>query len=278
MRLGVIWIVLITAMVMVSCKKEYSSKQPILPIPPTVQAKKILLKDITIPHLPSPYYHFEYGPDSSVVKASFDSGLTMYDIFYSGGKISEMRNNIIVNHDTLRYLYDNTGKLGLINIINEEGVSYRHVMFLYDGQQVKEIDWDHKVDNVGFLIDRKLTFNYFPDGNVKEISEHIPDDGQGQEYNSLTQYDQYDDKINVDDFMLTHEGINDHLFLFSGFRLQKNNPGREIRTGDGVNYIINYTYNYNMDGAPLIKMGDLLWTKGPDVGTTFQTTTNYTYY
>jgi hypothetical protein len=269
---------MITAVVMVSCKKEHSATLPNPATPPVEQVKKILLKDINIPHLPSPYYHFEYGADSLVVKASFDSDLAIYDVIYKNNRLGEMRDNIIVNHDTLRYLYDNSGKLGLINFINDQGVSYRHAMFLYNGQQVKEIDWDHKVGNVGYIIDRTLTFDYFADGNLKELKEHRPDDGQGQEFTTVTQYDQYDDKINVDDFMLTHDGINDHLFLFSGFRLQKNNPGREIHTGDGVNYIINNTYNYNRDGAPLLKMGDLLWTSGPDIGTRFQASQSYSYY
>jgi hypothetical protein len=250
-------------------------------VPPTPQPnsqKKILLKDITIPHLPSPYYHFEYGPDSSVVKVSFDSGLANYDVIHGNGRISEMRDNIIVNHDTLRYIYDNNGKIGLINFINDRGVSYRHAFFNYNGQQVKEIEWDHLVGNIGNIIDRTLSFDYFPDGNVKEIREHRPTIDGSQELNFATQFDQYDDKINVDDFMLTHDGINDHLFLFDGFRLQKNNPGKETHTGDGTNYTINYTYTYNNDSTPTVKLGDLLFTSGPDSGTRFQSHQFYSYY
>jgi hypothetical protein len=36
--------------------------------------------------------------------------------------------------------------------------------------------------------------------------------------------------------------------------LQINNPGKEIRTGDGINYQVNYTYNEK--NAPLTKKGD----------------------
>jgi hypothetical protein len=266
---------MIVSVIIVSCKKDHYVTPA---TPPAEPAKKILLKDITVPHLPSPYYHFEYGPDSSVVKASFDSELTNYDVIYSNNRIGEMRNNILVNHDTLRYLYDNTGKLGLINFINDQGVIYRHAMLLYNGQQVREIDWDRKVGTVGYIIDRTLSFDYFADGNVKVIREHRPSINGSQDLNAVMQYDQYDDKINVDDFMLTHDGVNDHLILFSGFRLQKNNPGREIRTGDGVNYIITNTYNYNRDGAPLLKMSDLLFTNGAEAGTRFPASTNYSYY
>src|SRR5678816_2981040 len=102
MRLAIAVVMVILAMV--SCQKETVT----IPSVPQASNKKILLKDITIPHLPSPYYHFEYNADSTVAKVSFDSGLTMYDLVYSGSRIGEMRNNIIVNHDTLRYVYDNT--------------------------------------------------------------------------------------------------------------------------------------------------------------------------
>ena len=91
-----------------SCKKEYVSSINSPALPPDIPTKHVLLKDITIPRLPSPYYHFEYNTDSLVTKVDFASGFTMYDVFYGGNKIREMRDNIIVNHDTLRYGYDNT--------------------------------------------------------------------------------------------------------------------------------------------------------------------------
>src|SRR5436309_1894963 len=100
MRSKIIWITCI-CVICLSCRKEH------IPTPittPPAPVKKILLKDITVPHLPSPYYHFEYRPDSAVAKVSFASEYTSYEVVYSGNRISEMRNNIIVNHDTLRYV------------------------------------------------------------------------------------------------------------------------------------------------------------------------------
>src|SRR5438309_10602612 len=104
-------LLILSAVLLLSCKKQ----QPFSTIgSPVVPAKHILLKDITVPNLPSPYYHFEYNNESLVTKADFASGYTSYDILYDGKKIREMRNNIIVNHDTLRYTYDNAGKVTLI--------------------------------------------------------------------------------------------------------------------------------------------------------------------
>ena len=100
-----------------ACKKEHTP-DPVEP--PVAPAKHVLLKDITIPHLPSPYYHFEYNTDSLPIKVDFGSGYTIYDVLYKGDTISEMRNNIFVNHDTLRYVYDNAGKLTQIKFINAQ--------------------------------------------------------------------------------------------------------------------------------------------------------------
>ena len=100
------------------------------------------------------------------------------------------------------------------------------------------------------------------------------------ELRDTTLFEQYDDKINVDDFGLTHDGFHDHLFLPQGFRLQKNNPGKETFSG-GVGviaYTVNYTYTYNSDHTPSSKLGDLLFTAGSDSGKRFQTSEFYSYY
>ena len=157
-------------MLFISCKKEHRPRVD----PPAVPARHVLLKDITIPNLPSPYYHFEYSADSLVKKADFASGYTRYDVLYNGNRISEMRDNIIINHDTLRYQYDNAGKLALIKFINSANISYRLVFFSYEGNRVNKIEWDQKIGDVGYIVDRTLSFAYYADGNVKTITEHRP--------------------------------------------------------------------------------------------------------
>lgn len=276
--LGIVALIIL----LIACKKDHPSKpypDPPSP-PPTVPEKKVLLKDITIPHLPSPYYHFEYNSDSMITRADFASGYFIYDVLYSGNRVSEMRNNIIVNHDTLRYVYDNTGKIGLIKFINQSNVVYRHAFFTYNGSQVTKIEWDHKEGNAGFIIDRTLTFTYFSDGNVKVITEHRPGFSTVPDYTSTWEFDQYDDKINVDDFSLIHDGIHDHLFLLSGFRIQRNNPRKEIFSAGPGNaaYTVDYTYTYNSDNTPSAKIGELLYTAGSDAGKRFQTHDYFTYY
>lgn len=266
----------LSVVLLLSCKKQQ------VPGPveaPAANNRHILLKDITIPNLPSPYYHFQYNADSLVTKADFASGFSIYDVLYSGGRISEMQNNILVNRDTLRYQYDNGGKLVMIGFINASNVMYRHVFFAYNGNQIKEIQWDIKEGNVGFFIDRTLNFTFYPDGNVKTITEHRPPVTGVDDYTSVKTFEQYDDNINVDDFSLVHDGFHDHLLLLQGFRLQKNNPGKETLSVNGTDlYTVDYTYTYNSDNTPSHKAGDFIYLSGTTAGQRFQTNSFYSYY
>jgi hypothetical protein len=266
------------ALLLFACKKDHPVYNPPPPAPEPI--KKVLLKDVVIPNLPSPFYHFEYRPDSLPSKVDFASGFSTYDVIYTGNKIAEMRNVNLVNHDTLRYIYGQDGKLGLIIFIDKSNVVYRHIVFTYNGDLVTRIDWDQKVGNVGYIFDRTLKFDYYPDGNVKTIAEHRPTVDGSPESNSTLLFEQYDDKINVDDFSLVHVPFNDHLFLFQGFRLQKNNPRKETFTQDSNlnNYVATYTYTYNSDGTPSLKSGVQTFTAGSLAGRTFQISTAYTYY
>jgi hypothetical protein len=278
MRYNLACRIVVFTLLLISCKKDYTTNPPTPP--PSKPAKKVLLKDITIPNLPSPFYHFEYNSDSMVTKVDFASGFSIYDVVYSGNKIAEMRNNIIVNHDTLRYLYDNAGKVHQIRFINQENVVYRRVDFTYDGDQVIEIHWDHKLTDALYFIDRAVMFTYYPDGNVKLITDHRPPHDGSPESTTTDLFELYDNKINVDDFSLIHDTYHDHLFLLQGFRIQRNNPGKEtFSAGAGFTaYAANYTYKYNSDNSPSSKTGDLLFTDGSQSGQRFQTNTFYTYY
>src|SRR4030095_3050683 len=107
-----IYFTLLISTILVSCKKESRQKQQPTSETPSVPA--VLLKDLVLSGLPSPYYHFEYNSDGKVIVANFASGYYIYDVFYLNGRISEMRNNILVNKDRLQYFYDETGKVNSV--------------------------------------------------------------------------------------------------------------------------------------------------------------------
>ncbi|OSZ77628.1 hypothetical protein CAP36_14750 [Chitinophagaceae bacterium IBVUCB2] len=253
-----------------SCKKEKG-----VPTLPTVPP--ILLKEINTPSLPSPYYRFEYNMAGKPIFASFASGLFSYNIIYTGERISEMQNNIIVNKDKLQYIYGSASRVDTILYADSTGFVYKRVCFSYEGQKLIKAERQRKTADC-FIIEKTMTLFYYPDGNLRELKDHRhPVNGQ-VEYTAVDMFEQYDDKTNVDGFSLLHNDFFEHLFLLPGVKLQENNPGKLTRTGDGLNYSIGYSYFYNDNKLPLTKTGLATISSGPDAGKTFQTRSDFSYY
>ena len=243
------------------------------PPPPSI----VLLKDIVIPNLPSPYYHFEYDGQGKVTSVSFASGLTTYQVSYAGEQISELRNNTFVNHDRLVYVYDNAGRVTAIRETDVNGVVFAALFFTYDGNKLTGLERDQRVTG-GFIIDKAMTFSYYPDGNLQELTEHRPAiDGLQPESTVHDRFEQYDAGINVDGFSLIHDDFFDHLVLLPTV-LQKSNPRRVTRTGDTDNFTVDYNYTYDARNRPLTTSGELIFTTGPSAGQHFQVGSVFSYY
>lgn len=258
------------AFLLFSCKKDRDTTDP---SPPPDQ--KILLKEILVSRLPSPYYHFDYNPAGMITHADFSAGIRSYDLVYDGNRIIEMKNNT-VNQDRLQYVYGGTGQLDMIKYIDKDGLVYRTCFLTYQNGLLQEMEWDRKVVS-GYIVERTVTFVYQADGNLQEFTSHrFPFESQTESIYT-EQFEQYDTKVNTDGFSVFHE-FNEHLLLFSGIQFQKNNPGKLTHTGNGLNFTINYTYTYNSKNAPLTKTGDLLFTSGADAGKHFQTNSQFSYY
>jgi hypothetical protein len=60
--------------------------------------------------------------------------------------------------------------------------------------------------------------------------------------------------------------------------LQRGNPARETLSGDTVGYTVSWTYTYDDRNRPLTKVGDLTWTKGPDIDQQDQVQSSFSYY
>ena len=77
----------LTTAVLIGCGESTAVAPGSIPgIPPV----STVPRDIVIPGLPSPYYHFERDASGRITRASFASGLATYDVVYDGGRISEM--------------------------------------------------------------------------------------------------------------------------------------------------------------------------------------------
>lgn len=263
-------LLLIISIVFFSCKKEVINK-PLIPVP------NVLLKDILTSHLPSPYYHFEYDKQGRVSFVSFASELTRYNVVYSQGRISEMRNNILVNKDRLQYVYDDKGRVALIKYADSTGAVFEKSSFTYNGQKLIKTTREHKVAG-GFIVDRTMTLLYYANGNLQQIKDHRPPMEGQIESTVIDKFERYDDKINVDGFSLLHPDFFEHLFLLPGVQLQINNPGKETINANGTNYQVDYTYTYNEKNTPLTKKGKGIITNADGTTQTFETSSTFTYY
>ena len=270
------FVILIAATILFSCKKEKGTVDP-PPLPPPLTPPTVAIKDIVISRLPSPFYHFEYNAEGKVTFISYASDLFRYDVIYDRDRISEMRNNIIVNKDKLKYFYDNAGRVNTLTYADSTGFVYTRINLTYDGSQLIKLERERKI-GADFIVDKTIIMSYHPDGNLLDRTIHRPAIGGQNESRITDRYEQYDNKINAGGFSLLHDEFFDHFVFLPGVLLQKNNPGREARTGDGNNYKVDYTYTYNNFDAPLTRSGDFVFTSGPSTGQRFPLSSTYTYY
>lgn len=268
---------LLTAVV-AACNGHSDPTEPLPPDPPP-PPPAVRLRDIVVRNLPSPYYHFGYDTSGRVKAASFASGFLIYDVVYDGGgRISEMRTNILVNRDRLVYVYDEVGRVATIRYVDPDDLTFMTLSLFYDARKLMRLERARRVGSV-FVIDKTMSFSYHADGNLAELTtRRLPTDVQPQAITTIDRFEAYDDKINVDGFSLIHDEFFDHLVLLPGVELQKGNPARQVRTGDGTTFIVDYHYTYDAENRPLTKTGDLLQTNGRDAGRTFQTSSVFSYY
>jgi hypothetical protein len=247
--------------------------------PPTPDpVATVLLKDITISSLPSPFYHFEYDAGRRITAASFASDLRKYDVHYASGRLSDMQNNIVVNKDRLAYSYDATGRVSEVTYADSSGTIYTRVRYAYDGKRLARIERQRVLGGTSF-VDKTMLLAYGADGNLSDLAEHHPAiAGVQDEVSFDDHFEQYDTGINVDGFSLLHSEFFDHLILLPQVVLQTGNPRLVTRTGEGLTYRVVYTYSYDPSNRPLTKLGDLTITNGVNAGQHVETSSQFSYY
>jgi hypothetical protein len=175
-------------------------------------------------------------------------------------------------------VYDAAGRVAAIRETDENGVAFTDLFFTYAGDKLIQLERNRRVPG-GSIIDKTMSFSYYPDGNLFELTEHRPAiDGVQNETTIKDRFEQYDTGVNVDAFGLIHNDFFDHFVLLPAVKLQKANPRRVTRTGDADNYRVDYTYSYDAQNRPLTTNGDLLFVTGPNAGQHFQLLSQFSYY
>lgn len=261
-----------SVLALAACSDDPSITDPDPLVPPAA-----LLKDIVIPSLPSPYWHFDYDAAYRVRRVSFASDARVYEVTWKSDRIEKLVNTV-GSRDTLRYNYDASGHVAAVNQVDDNGQVVSITSFTYDGERLVKAERKVKVGG-DFVVDRTLSFSYDDAGNVKDVVDHRPLIADHQAESTTTDhFEQYDEKLNVDGFTLLHPDFSDLPILLPRVQLQRGNPGSEIFTGATVGYSVTYTYTYDDRNRPLTKSGDLSWTSGPDSGQHFQTQSSFSYY
>ena len=263
---------IIIAAIAVACNKG-----PVSQPEPPIAAPVLKVKDINERNLPSPFYHFEYDDSGKIVLAEYSSSLRIYDVNYNGSHIESMENIADLSHMRLEYEYSN-GDLLAVKVKDKDGVTLRHCIFTFSpSHQLQQVDWDVADGNVGFYLEQTMTFSYYPDGNVMEIVTHNYPVGSQAGATYTDRFENYDDHANADGFSLLHTTPHE-LILIPGLKFQVNNPRRNVRTGDGINFETNYSYTYDGKGRPTVKTGDVKFTNGTNAGQHFESQSTFSYY
>jgi hypothetical protein len=238
----------------------------------------VLLNNIVVPNLPSPYYHFEYNADNTISSVSFASGFLRYTVTYSSGRIVEMINDVQGAEEKLKYFYDIEGRVMAVNYLDVTGAVYIKIFF-FAGRKLIKLERQRRLGS-NFFMNKIMSFSYYPDGNLKKLIDYRPAvDGRQPESTTVDRFDQYDNGINVDGFSLIHNEFFDHVILLPGVQFQKSNPTKKTFISDELSYRLDFTYTYNNKNLPLTREGKLVMTGGgASTGQTFRTNSSYSYY
>ena len=267
--------IFVATLALSSCKKYSGNDYP--PPPPPPPPVPVLLKDVVLSNVPSPFYHFEYNTSGKVQKVSYASGLENYTVVYNGDKIKEINNSQILDLAHLEYAYDDQDRVSLVSYVDPDGTVERKILLTYTGDELTKLERQLHFP-AGFVTDKIMSFQYDGQKNLTVLTTHHPAI-MGQDESTYSDlFEQYDNKINVDGFSLIHDEFFDLLVLLPGVKLQKNNPGKLRRIGDGINFTVDYTYTYNEKNLPLVKSGQVLTTNGANAGQTSQISSTFSYY
>lgn len=257
-----------------SCNKSINGEDD----QPVTDSRTVLLKEVNVERLPSPYFHFTYNDSNFVTGIDFASGLFSWKVEYEKNRVIRMINNILVNHDTLSYKYVNNQVASIRHTNANTGAPRWRYDFTYSGKNMlTEIRWWSFPTGTDSTLYRKVILQYYADGNLQQYDDYYSDNNGGPVVLTTTvKFTNYDQGNNVDDFYLLKNFFEDLLFL-PQVKLQKNNPAHETITGITNDYIIDYSYQYNADKLPVQKNSTLAITKGSNAGQQFTFTDSFSY-
>ncbi|MBC7830168.1 MAG: hypothetical protein H7122_20665 [Chitinophagaceae bacterium] len=260
----------------ISCKKDNDALQPPDLPAPIDDARTVLLKEVVVQSLPSPYFHFTYDSLKYVTQINFASGFSIYSVEYENKRVKKMTN--FITGSSILYSYSNNH----VSEINEFSAStgdkkFCYKLFYNSGNQLVQILWFEFFSNSNGELYKKSELACHTDGNLAEIDHHFRTSPGQLSLGKKEKFSNYDNKTNVDDFYLIEDFFDTYLFL-PQVKLQRNNPQRQQISGTSNDYDIVYTYDYQND-LPVKRTGMVTQTGRNGGGVQpIQITHMYNYY
>jgi hypothetical protein len=81
--------------------------------------------------------------------------------------------NIFGNNNSLRFLYDNSGRIISVNYLNDDGSVFRSVTLDYNGPMLIGLQREELSGN-DFSINKTLSMSYDTDSNLSELKVFYP--------------------------------------------------------------------------------------------------------
>lgn len=276
-------LLLVAILCLAACRKDKCpdepSPGPVIP-KPINDIPVVKLRTMSVDKLPSPWYEFSYDQEGYITKLTHSSGLIFYDIDYLNDRVRTLHANRgvtgNVNKDILRYTYSDSLAVSItVTDINKH--IYRKALLTYTPQnRLQRLTWQVDTGNNVLVDEQTLTFSYYPDGNLRTIDFHHLPVAPFMETRYTDHFEKYDNKENADGFALLHTPLH-HPVLLPSVRLQRNNPGRYYRTGQGATFDARYTYTYDAAGRPLLKTGPVTFKETNGTNGQYQSIINFTY-
>ncbi|PWU00317.1 MAG: hypothetical protein C5B52_09120 [Bacteroidetes bacterium] len=254
-----------------SCHKKYDTPEPSI-----TDASNVLLKDVNIERLPSPYFTFQYDNSGFVTHVDFASKMIGWRVQYENNRVIRMVDS---NGDSLNYSYDKNQVISIRHTKAASGEKTWHYEFIYyNSELLKEIKyWSFANGSTDSVLSRKVDLQYSPDNNLTEYDDFNVDANGSLSLVARVKFTGYDNGKNVDDFYLLKNFFEDFLYL-PQIKLQRNNPALQMYEGAVEDFTFEYKYSYNGDNIPVEKNANVSITRGPNTGQKFTSRSQYTYY
>lgn len=255
-----------------SCKKN----PPVIP-DPVEEPQAFRLKELSYQGLPSPYYQFSYAANGQLQGFSWKGGARVFALTYTNNRIIKIERTDPGSKISVDYQYTGT-RLASLSYRNAAGEIYKRAFLAYlPTGQLGEIEWEIKTD-AGYVTQCILTYEYHPDGNLKQREELMTDiPGVQQGHLFVDAFSDYDETVNTDAFVWL-QPEDEIPAPMPGIVLQLNNPRKLVRSGNGVNYTMDFVFHFGPGKIPLYRLGKGLFLTGTSAGQTFENNSNFSYY